>query len=158
MENVKQAVDDVRKLTRYFASLNSLCVALDGIASIEQAASEAEQRVARFREEQITVEAAIDTARAQADQVTGEARIEADNIVARAKSQAGNIMVDAENKAAEMISAAQKTEAEIVECFKALKAENDTLSSQIAAGRDELADIERRLASAREERDRLLKA
>ena len=148
----KQAVDDVRKLTRYFESLQGICAALDGIASIDQARSEAQARLqtvlaeCNAAQEQIAVRVElldkskwrVREAEAKAEAVAAAAVKRANDLLEAAKAEC-----DAERKRfAAQADDAKRRANEAAETLAGLQ-------SQIAAARDELGQITAKMDEAK---------
>lgn len=159
--NIKQAVDDVRKLTRYFESLNSLCAALDGVASVEQAAHEAEQRIVSAKADEDAALQALDNARRatadeharaqiiseNCDKLIDEAKRRADEVIAKARADADAVVLALDAKRAAAAS-------EIDDARQALAG----VRSEIEAASAELAAMQDKLAQAREAARQLIGA
>ena len=148
----KQAVDDVRKLTRYFESLQGICAALDGIASIDQARSEAQARLQTVlaecsaTQEQIAVQVErLNEAKGRVEEADAKAAAVADAAVKQANEilDAAKAECDAERKRfAAQADDARRREGVAAETLAALR-------SQVAAARDELGQITAKLDEAK---------
>lgn len=97
--NYKQVAEDVRNISRIFASVSKLGEALDAVGSIQQAEKEAELRAAKAKKITEEALAASNKARAELDKLN-------ENIVA-AKEQAKLILIQADSKAADIVTAAK---------------------------------------------------
>lgn len=150
--DLKQAADDVRKLTRFFGSLSSICTALDSMHSIEQAESDAKAKLARTRSEVDTAvgELAqknlelqnavsdIDEATKLAEEITSSAKKSAQEIVSKAKEDAAARMAESGEKrrvVESAIDAAKETLASLNESVKDEQAKLEKIQANVAAAR-----------------------
>lgn len=149
----KTAADDVRKLTRYFESLNGIVAVLDSVASIDQARTEAQGRLQIVLAEHSNVEREIATAVDRLNEVNcrvDDAKALIEKHRAEATEQAGKIIAEAQAEcdAERKRMAAQAMDAKRAE-NNALKNLND-LKRHTADAQTALDTINAQLEAARQ--------
>lgn len=149
MADLDKALSNVKSLARTFQSVIDLADAMTQVASVEQAAREAQARLDGHRKEAEAVQGAIANARAQtaammssakaeaekANQATEKARKDAQLEVETARAYAAQIRRDADEQVKTSLDAAEKK----------LHAINATVNART----QELSDLEARISKAK---------
>lgn len=149
-----QAADEVRKMLRGFRAVEQVAAALDRAGSIENSVRESEAALASVRAQVSAAQAELETKNSEIAAAQNKAKA----LVAEAEQKAKRV-VEVAGEQAESIKAAAKSEADAAaERHSAILRDIDAANIELNGKRESLADIENRLAAARTERDRLLKA
>ena len=147
--NLHQAADQVRAVARQFQAVIDLAEALDGIASIEQAANEAKNRLEKARREAEELEALAKKAKDELEQ----SQKASDAIMHNAKQGAVQIHQEATARAEAIIATAKQTaDRSIQEAGEAvIQSRNDLakVEQRKSEAAQTLSDLETRIARAR---------
>jgi chromosome segregation ATPase len=148
----KTAADDVRKLTRYFESLNGIVAVLDSVASIDQARTEAQARLQAVLVEHGKVEEQIGAKVAQLNELNRRVDEAADQVgqnIERAKADGERILAEAQAACDEERKklAAAKEDAKRAENEESARL--DAIEDQILAKSAELETLNEKIAQAR---------
>ena len=172
--NLMEVTDQVKTWANRNRAIIALADALEQIGSLDQARAEAESRLAVARVELDEVAKQVEEAKALGEGIKAEVdrlREEALNEAAKVKSDAydaaATMMQEATARAEEMVKSAAETARLSLDALKgdmneAAKAAQDARAERNAAlderdaARDELAEIQKRIAAAKAEAKRLL--
>ena len=158
MHDTRAAIENVKSLARTFQSVIDLAAALDGVASIEQAARMAEVRVTKARQElavvndeRVAAQQAVDAAHAKATQVVSDAEHAARQAHDHAQMSTGAALANTEMACAKREAAAQAQ-------IDAINAQMAEVNNALAAKQSELREIDTRITKAKDRMAKMLQA
>ena len=151
-----QFADDVRRLLRGFAGLESAAAAFEQVGQLQQQADEAQARLAGLTAE---VEKAQETL-ARTQDATSAARAAAEDFTTAAQAKAEALLADAKTVALNMAAEARSDAEAVLQLAKEAKAAAQAEVAEAQAKRDALADeckaLESRIEKARAQITKLL--
>ena len=153
----KGAIDGVKRVAKVFEAVIDLADALEGIASIEGATKEANQRLDVARKAEAEVATSIEEKKQELKQLTGkkadhltkidgmlkDAEIRVADMMADAKNSVSNTMAMARVKAETMESEANMVVLAINEKAAEAQAKLDAILSDIAKASDERSKLQK---------------
>lgn len=160
---LEEAVATVARFAKMFEAVQALAGAIDNVSKLDQLTQEAEQRRVDRQKQVDEAEKALAMTNDAVEQATKElkakkvsiqaatekARFDADTILNDAKQRAAAVVAEAADRAAQMISSAQETrEKYLAEANEAAKAVNSA-EAEVADKQKELAVINGQIERAR---------
>lgn len=152
MTDISLAMDELAKMARFAKAFEGAKTILETLANSEQVSRELDAANAAKRD----VLADLTVAAAEAETRRDGALTEARGIREGAKADAAAIEREAHEQAAEIIRAANGASRDRMAERDRLQADANDLAARIGPLRDELADVEHRLAQAKEAMKRAL--
>lgn len=148
----KTAADDVRKLTRYFESLNGIVAALDSVSSIDQARTEAQARLQAVLVEHGKVEEQIGAKVEQLNELNRRVDEAADEVgknIERAKAEGARILAAAQSACDDERKALARQQSDFKQIENAHASRLDAIEGQIVARAGVLEALDEKIAQAR---------
>jgi predicted nucleic acid-binding Zn-ribbon protein len=146
-----QAADEVRKILKGFRAVEQVSEALEKVGSLENAAKEAEKRLADLNDQCDRARAAanmalvdVQGARDEAKRIKTEAIAKADQKVSKAQADALNIIENAKAEAVVIETAVTTWQANLSDLKDACKSASEELAAiekKIAAAKKQVAAI-----------------
>lgn len=153
MSNPKlKFADDITRFLQMFAGISEYAAEVGRVGSLEQAAAEAEKRIAKAQDNVKAVEASIQTAHDAFVAECQAKRQQADEDAAVVRSTADGALKAGEQTATRTIAAAKEDASRIVAAAKLQKADMEGAS---AAANEELVATRQKLAAAQADLDAL---
>lgn len=159
MSKIK-TIEEVREFARKFQAVIDLAAAVEPIAKLELAEAELRGQVMKLQAERDALAASVTEAGDTAKRIVDDAKAKADAAlnagIAEAEAQAARILADAREQAAGINDAIKAEADRLAKRIAKLKADEADLDRDIDARRAQVADLEDRIAKAKEQARALL--
>lgn len=150
--SLSQAAAEAQKFAQTIRAFSKLTDVIDAAVAAEQLAKESAAATEKSRAELVKLEASIGDARED----LGKAKEAAAKAIADGKGKAAAAIDNAETKASKIVAEAEAIKAEAETLLASNKAIVADLGREVQAKRTELADLEARIAKARDQARALL--